>query len=81
MAIQSPEQAGASAAVAIRSSLPTASGHWTQAWRRLRRDRAAMLGAAVVVLLVLVAVFADVLAPYDYAAQNMSNRYAPPGEL
>ena len=34
-------------------------------WRRLKRDRLALLGAVIVALLVLVAIFADVLAPYD----------------
>src|SRR5207248_370427 len=29
--------------------------------------------------LVLIAVFANILAPYDYTAQNMANRYALPG--
>jgi peptide/nickel transport system permease protein len=37
------------------------------------------LGAAIIVTLILTAVFAPVLAPYDYTAQNMGNRYALPG--
>lgn len=39
------------------------------AWDRLRRDRAALVGAALVLLLVCVAVFAPVLAPHDPAEQ------------
>ena len=57
----------------------TASSHWAQAWRRLRRDPAALFGGAVVVALVLIALFATSIAPYDYTAQNMGNRYALPG--
>ena len=34
-------------------------------WRRMRRNRLAMLGLAVVVILILVAVFADQIADYD----------------
>ena len=34
-------------------------------WRRLRRDRAAMAGALLVALLMLVAIFAPLLSPHD----------------
>ncbi len=40
------------------------------AFRRLRRNRLAMLGLVVVVLLCLTAIFADVLAPYSYTKTN-----------
>ena len=39
-------------------------------WRRLRKSRLAMLGLFGLTLLVLCAVFADFIAPYDYAAQD-----------
>jgi peptide/nickel transport system permease protein len=73
------EQATAAGVIAGRAPAPAASGHWGQAWRRFRRDRAAMVGGAIVVVFVFIAVFANFLAPYDYTAQNMGNRYAPPG--
>ena len=38
-------------------------------WRRLRRDRVAMFGAVLVVVLVLVALFAPLLAPHDPSEQ------------
>jgi len=38
-------------------------------WRRLRRDRVAMFGAVLVGLLIIVALFAPVLAPHDPAEQ------------
>jgi peptide/nickel transport system permease protein len=79
MAAESSQPASIGVATGGRAAQPAASGHWSQAWRRLRRDRAALFGGAVVVGLILVAVLANVLAPYDYAAQNMTNRYAPPG--
>ena len=39
--------------------------HWELAWRRLRRNRAAILGAVIVLILVLAAIFAPLLAPHD----------------
>ena len=65
--------------VTARTTTAAPSGHWAHAWRSLRRDRAALLGGAVIVGLIVVATFAPLLAPYDYAAQNMANRYTPPG--
>ncbi len=47
-------------------------------WRRFRRNRLAVLGAAIVVLLVLVAVFADVIAPYSPTLVNLNEQFEPP---
>ena len=44
-------------------------GYLTVTWRRLKRDRAAMTGAVLVVLIVLAALFAPLLAPHDPAEQ------------
>ena len=40
-------------------------GMMWDAWRRMRRNKAAMIGLVIVVLLVLLAIFADVLYDYD----------------
>jgi peptide/nickel transport system permease protein len=45
------------------------SGYLGMAWRRVRRDRAAMFGAALVIGLVLVAILAPVLSPHDPTEQ------------
>jgi peptide/nickel transport system permease protein len=39
--------------------------HWALAWYRLRRNKAALLGALIVLLLVCAAIFAPLLAPHD----------------
>jgi peptide/nickel transport system permease protein len=44
-------------------------GVWRLAWRQLRRHRLAMASLAVLLLIVLSAVFAPYLAPFDPAAQ------------
>ena len=48
-------------------------------WRRLRKNKAAMISLFVICLVILVAVFADVLAPYPYDQQDYSKSFAPPG--
>ena len=44
-------------------------GYLALVWRRLRRDRAAMLGVALVLIIVLAAVLAPLLAPHDPAEE------------
>ena len=48
----------------------TEAGPWLRAWRRLRRRRGAMLGLAVVLIFVVLAVFAAWIAPQDPIATN-----------
>lgn len=47
-------------------------------WRSFSRNPLAMVGAAIVGLLVLVAMFAPWLAPYSPTGQNLSMRLMPP---
>lgn len=51
---------------------------WWEVWRRLRRNKAALVGMSVVVLLVVVAILAPVLAPYDPNQTNMTQRLKGP---
>ena len=47
------------------SAPPREAGPWRRAWRRLRRRRGALIGLAVVLLFVAMAVLAPWLSPYD----------------
>lgn len=47
------------------------SGLWRDAWRRLRHNPGAIVGAAVISVFVIVAVFAPLIAPYDPRDQNL----------
>ena len=55
-----------------------AESYWRTAWRRFRRHRLAMAGGVVLLLLILSAIFAPWLSPYDYARQNRRNMFAAP---
>ncbi|MFN8459638.1 MAG: ABC transporter permease [Anaerolineae bacterium] len=48
---------------------PSEAGYLATAWRRLRCDRAAVLGALLIGLISLAAILAPVLAPHDPAEQ------------
>lgn len=47
-------------------------GQWSEAWRMLKRNKMAMVGLGILVVLVLLAVFADVIADYDEVAIKMN---------
>ena len=51
---------------------------WGDVWRRLCRNKLAVAALIIVVLLILMAVFARQIAPYEYAKQNPSNRFSMP---
>ncbi len=51
---------------------------WAEVWRRLRRNWMAMFGLAIIILIALTAIFADVIAPYDYREQNLRLVADPP---
>src|SRR5918997_3265369 len=47
-------------------------GLWSEAWGRLRRNRGAVIGAALVALVAIAAVFAPLLAPESPTKQDLS---------
>ena len=50
---------------------------WRGAFRRLRRNPSAIIGAAIVAMLVLIAVFAPLLAPYEPATSEWIDQVTP----
>ncbi len=48
-------------------------------WRRLRRDRFALLGGGIILLTIFLAVAAPIVSPHDPLAQNSKVRLAPIG--
>lgn len=51
---------------------------WKDVWLRLRKNKAALFGMFILLLLVICAVFAKWLAPYGYDDQELSRRFLPP---
>ena len=44
--------------------------YWQDAWRRLKRDKVAMLGLGIIVAIFLMAIFGPMLSRYTYDGQN-----------
>lgn len=51
---------------------------WGEVWRRLKANKMAMAGLIILILLILMALGADIIAPEGYDAQEISNRFQPP---
>lgn len=49
-----------------------------EVWRRLKKNKIAVVCLFVIVLMFVIAIFAPYIAPYGYDDQNYSNTYAPP---
>ena len=49
-----------------------------ESWKRFCRNRTAVLGLVILGLLLLMAIFADIIAPYGFQEQNMREMYQTP---
>ncbi len=54
------------------------SSLWSDAFRRLRRNKASLVGLAIILIFVLMAIFADVIAPYDPYKTDFAAVRQPP---
>ncbi len=63
-----------------RESLVKRRSQGKEIWHRLKKNKGAMLGLAIVLLLAFVAIFADVLVDYevDVVGMDVVNKHAPP---
>ncbi|TCL72439.1 peptide/nickel transport system permease protein/oligopeptide transport system permease protein [Hydrogenispora ethanolica] len=68
--------------VELNTELKTApveeSSPWRDFWKRFSRNKVAMVGLTILVILILVSLFGQWLAPYDYKASNMPESLQPP---
>ena len=51
---------------------------WLDAWTRLRRNRAAILGLVILICMTLLAALAEWISPYSYETQDLALGAAPP---
>jgi oligopeptide transport system permease protein len=72
----SPRPSAAAPEVTLPAQGPTSL--WADAWRRLLRNRAAVVGMCFIGFMLFVAIFADLLAPYPYWQQDVTNQFQPP---
>ncbi len=57
---------------------PRHNSPWAEAWRRLRRDRAAMAGLVLVVVMIMASLCAPWIAPHPPNEQHLEAQLSPP---
>lgn len=62
----------------MKNNVNKRRGPWADVWRRLRKNKMAMFGLIVIVILALVAIFADFIAPYGFDDQDLSRKFLLP---
>lgn len=65
-------------AVTSRPTIPEQASLWSDAWRRLRRNRLALIGVVYLSILVVVALVALVHTPYRYSEVDVGIPYTGP---
>lgn len=53
---------------------------WKDAFRRMCKNKMAILGAIIIIILFILAIFAPYIAPYHYTEGNLKDNYAKPGD-
>ena len=53
---------------------------WKDAFRRMRKNKMAILGAIIIITLFILAIFAPYIAPYHYTEGSLKDNYAKPGD-
>lgn len=81
MAVSKETHAAVVDAAPERAGIKTAPERnlWRDAWRRLLRHRPAVVGLVLILLFAVAALLAPVLAPYNYAQQDLLAIYQSPG--
>lgn len=65
--------------VTVAAALEPGHSLWGDAWHRLQKNRLAVLGGGVLVVLALACLLGPVFSAYSYEEQNLANGFAPPG--
>jgi peptide/nickel transport system permease protein len=59
---------------------PASRSFWQTAWRRLSRDRVAIVCGSILLIILLAAILAPLIAPHDPFRTSMSRRLLPVGD-
>jgi peptide/nickel transport system permease protein len=51
---------------------------WKEAWKTFKKNKGALVGTAIVLFFIVIAILAPLLAPYGISEQQLSNRNAAP---
>ncbi|MCS7202083.1 MAG: ABC transporter permease [Dictyoglomus sp.] len=64
--------------IALQQSIRKPRSLWKIAWKRLAKNKLALVGLSIVIIIVIIAIFADYIAPYDPLKVDLSKHLLPP---
>ncbi|MEN2984248.1 MAG: oligopeptide ABC transporter permease [Dictyoglomaceae bacterium] len=64
--------------IVLQQSIRKPRSLWKIAWKRLAKNRLALVGLSIVLIIVIIAIFADYIAPYDPLKVDLSKHLLPP---
>ncbi|RFU66805.1 ABC transporter permease [Bacillus sp. V59.32b] len=65
----------------VQTAEEKAVSPWKEAWKNFKKNKLAIVGLSIVAFFILLAILAPLIAPYDVAKQELSNKHlAPSGE-
>lgn len=51
---------------------------WKEGWRNFKKNKVALFGLGLVIFFIFIAIFANILAPYDAIEQKLGDKHLPP---
>ncbi len=51
-----------------------------EVFHRMKKNKLAMFGLAIIIILVITAIFADFIAPYDFSTNDLDNQFSTPSK-
>ncbi len=61
----------------VKTGTPRKKSQAAEVWHQLKKNKLAVISLFVLIAVVLIAILAPVIAPYDYTAQDVKNANAP----
>ncbi|HOK18379.1 MAG TPA: ABC transporter permease [Caldisericia bacterium] len=61
----------------IKEFVRPSVSYWSDAWRRLKKNRFAMIGLVLIIILIVFAIIGPIISPYEYDQTDLNNVYAP----
>ncbi|MEM9951756.1 MAG: ABC transporter permease [Chloroflexota bacterium] len=78
MATLSKDKNNSNIASLSHDGLPPSKSLWRDSFERLMRNRLAIVGLVVIILMILMAIFAPIISPHDYTDQSLLKTNAAP---
>jgi oligopeptide transport system permease protein len=76
--VSSKAELSSKATVSLPSVVPRNYGLWSEAWERLLRNRAAVVGGVLLLLITLMVIFGPWLSPFDHVIPDWDRAGQPP---